>query len=60
VILIELTRCDLCHTRTFCAVEGLAQCARCNPGLMAHAKDENARVAYERLLAEQEDALPPE
>jgi len=59
-MLIELTRCDLCGTRHFCVVEGLAQCGRCNPGLMAFAKQENERLAYERRLAEQDDYLPPE
>jgi hypothetical protein len=59
-VIIELTRCDLCGTRNFCVVEGLAQCARCNPGLMGFAKQENERLAYERRIAEQDDYLPPE
>jgi len=59
-VIIELTRCDLCGTRNFCVVEGLAQCGRCNPNLMGFAKQENERLAYERRLAEQDDYLPPE
>ena len=59
-MLIELTRCDLCGTRHFCVVEGLAQCGRCNPGLMGFAKQEIECLAHKRLLAEQEDYLPSE